>query len=198
MPDRSVEGADLVSAVESGHAAGVDAFAGDIAGDIARDSDSPISLTAYRERRRDTSPTGERGVTDMAVTQAWTRILADIPRDERLRYAGMAGDESHLIDILAFDPDPAVRRCVALHPGLTARGQWELVRDPDATIRERLARNVCAEPEILELLGRDLDLVVRTSVAANESTPEEVRRRLARDAQASVRTAARPARSRAR
>lgn len=215
MPDQSVDGADLVASVGFDDAAGVDACAGDIAGDITVDSGSditggsasPISLTAYRERRRDvspaderrgTSPADERGVTDMAVTQAWTRILADIPREERLRYAGMAGDESHLIDILAFDPDPAVRRCVALHPGLTARGQWELVRDPDATIRERLARNVCAEPEILELLGRDLDLVVRRSVAANESTPEEVRRRLARDAQASVRTAARPARSRAR
>ena len=149
--------------------------------------DSLVSLTDYRSRRRESTS-----------DSAWTRILAELPREERLMYAGMAADEGHLIDILAFDPDPAVRRCVALHPGLTARGQWELVRDPDATIRERLARNVCAEPEILELLGRDVDLVVRASVASNEAVPEGVRRRLARDAQAVVRAAARPARPGAR
>lgn len=148
----------------------------------AADMESPVSLTAYRSRQR-------------AVTSPWTRILAELPREERLMYAGMAADEGHLVDILAFDPDPAVRRCVALHPSLTARGQWELVHDPDATIRERLARNVCAEPDILEILGHDLDLVVRTSVAANEAVPEGVRRRLARDAQAVVRATARPARN---
>lgn len=161
-----------------------------VSGDAVRhgdDVDSPVSLTDYRSRRR-----------EPASSSAWTRILAELPREERLMYAGMAADEGHLVDILAFDPDPAVRRCVALHPGLTARGQWELVRDPDATIRERLARNACAEPEILELLGRDVDLVVRTSVASNEAVPEGVRRRLARDAQAVVRAAARPARPGAR
>ncbi len=167
--DRSVDGAALAGGGSDLHAAAMDA---------------PVSLTAYRSKRR-----------DVVAGSPWTRILSELPREERLMYAGMAGDEGHLIDILAFDPDPAVRRCVALHPGLTARGQWELVRDPDATIRERLARNVCAEPEILELLGRDLDLVVRKSVAANEAAPEEVRRRLARDAQPSVRAAVRQARA---
>lgn len=166
--DRSVDAVALVRGLGDVHAVAMDA---------------PVSLTAYRSKRR-----------DVVAGSPWTRILSELPREERLMYAGMAGDEGHLIDILAFDPDPAVRRCVALHPGLTARGQWELVRDPDATIRERLGRNVCAEPEILELLGRDLDLVVRKSVAANEAAPEEVRRRLARDAQPSVRAAVRQAR----
>ena len=138
---------------------------------------SPVSLAEYRQRRQE-SP--------------WTRILAELPREERLMYAGMAADEAQLIDVLAFDPDPSVRRCVALHPSTTLRGQWELARDPDATIRERLARNPCAEPEILDYLSRDDDVAVRTSVATNTSTPAEVRRRLVRDAQACT-----PVRSRA-
>ena len=140
----------------------------------------PISLTAYAHRRR-----------SQDTTQQWGRILQAIPREERLMYAGILGEEGHLIDILAHDPDPSVRRVVALHPGLTERGQWELVRDPDSTIRERLARNPCAEPEILAMLGRDLDLVVRMSVAANEATPDVVRERLAMDVQPSVRAAVR-------
>ena len=136
-------------------------------------------------------PSAAVAFADSATALAWERILASIPRAERLRYAGVLGEESHLIDILAFDPDPSVRRCVALHPGLTLRGQWELARDPDSTIRQRLASNECTEPEILAVLGRDLDPVVRRSVAAHEATPEPVRRRLSRDRQPMVREALR-------
>lgn len=132
---------------------------------------------------------------DSSTARAWESILGSIPRGERLRYAGLLGEEIHLIDILAFDPDPAVRRCVALHPGLTVRGQWALARDPDSTIRQRLASNECAAPEILSVLGRDLDPVVRASVAAHEATPESVRRRLSRDRQPVVREALRNART---
>ena len=154
--------------------------------------DDPVSLTDYRRQRRAAGVAAHPSMlADSATSQAWERILAQIPREERLRYAGLLGEEMHLIDILAFDPDPAVRRCVALHPGLTLRGQWELARDADATIRERLASNPCAEPEVLAVLGRDLDPVVRRSVAAHEATPEDVRRRLSRDKQPMVRAALR-------
>ncbi|MFM8241054.1 MAG: hypothetical protein ACKOAW_12175 [Actinomycetota bacterium] len=134
---------------------------------------------------------GPAALTDSATARAWERILGQIPHEERLRYAGLLGEEIHLIDILDFDPDPAVRRCVALHPGLTLRGQWELARDADSTIRHRLASNPCKEPEILAVLGRDLDPVVRRSVAAHEATPETVRRRLSRDPRPMVREALR-------
>lgn len=152
--------------------------------------DQPVSLSAYRQERRAASVAAHPSrLTDSATALAWERILGQIPREERLRYAGLLGEEIHLIDILTFDPDPSVRRCVALHPGLTVRGQWELARDPDSTIRERLASNPCTEPEVLAVLGRDLDPVVRRSVAAHEATPEDVRRRLSRDKQPMVRAA---------
>ena len=154
--------------------------------------DKPVSLAAYRRERRAASVAAHPSMrSDPSTAHAWEQILAQIPREERLRYAGLLGEEMHLIDILAFDPDPSVRRCVALHPGLTLRGQWELVRDPDATIRERLGGNPCAEPEVLAILARDLDPVVRRSVASNEATPDDVRQRLARDSQPMVRAAAR-------
>ncbi len=146
----------------------------------------PISGSAHAS-----DPPDPLAFGDSMTARAWERILASIPREERLRYAGLVGEEAHLIDILAFDPDPAVRRCVALHPGLTLRGQWELARDPDSTIRQRLASNERAEPEILAVLGRDLDPVVRRSVAAHEATPEPIRRRLSRDRQPMVREALR-------
>ena len=148
-------------------------------------------LPDFNESADASDPLEAVAFAESATAYAWGRILASIPRSERLRYAGLLGEEGHLIDILAFDPDPAVRRCVALHPGLTLRGQWELARDPDSTIRERLASNECADPEILAVLGRDLDPVVRRSVAAHEATPEPIRRRLSRDKQPMVREALR-------
>lgn len=56
--------------------------------------DQPVSLSAYRQERRAASVAAHPSrLTDSATALAWERILGQIPREERLRYAGLLGEE---------------------------------------------------------------------------------------------------------
>ena len=95
-----------------------------------------------------------------------------------------------ILRALSRDPDVSVRCRVAGNPSSPPDILRELSQDPDADVRRYAARNESSQPGTLGRLSRDPDFFVRLGVAANISSPQKVLQRLLRDKYLDVQLAA--------
>jgi len=85
-------------------------------------------------------------------------------------------------------PGPAVHgRQAADNPSSPPDILRALSRDPDVSVRCRVAGNPSSPPDILRALSRDPDVSVRCRVAGNPSSPPDILRELSQDPDADVR-----------
>jgi len=112
---------------------------------------------------------------------------ADTDSSVRVSLAS-SGTEAATLARMVDDEDVAVRTALARNPRCTALA--DLATDPDATVRESVAKRADASVEVLEALARDAEPNIRVAVAQSPATPEALRTRLASDRNSRVRAAA--------
>lgn len=94
---------------------------------------------------------------------------------------------SHVLELLAKQPDSSVRRSVASNPSTPVQVLADVARDSDAEIRAMIAANPSTPAPVLVALSQDLDPQVRSNIGKNFSTPVSVLEVLAHDLEAAVR-----------
>ena len=142
------------------------------------DSERPRSLAAV------SGPYGSatrRGRGSPATRYNASSVAADKTAARRAALAADADCPQVVLDRLARDPDPDVRRTACGNARTPARSQAAFVKDPSIRVRTTLASSRHAGRRALKMLAADTDDNVRGCVASNARLPIDAMRSLVAD-----------------
>jgi hypothetical protein len=122
--------------------------------------------------RTSTDPTEYlRAASEEATELVWMDVIARYPEMRRW-VAQNKTVPLRILEVLAVDPEPAVRFAVAMKNKLTQELFVTLAKDPDSSVRQRIAYNKNVPKHILHQLTCDESEIVAT--AANEQLQQRM------------------------